>query len=198
MKITADHARLVHALHGLLASCQDLADRHQAVLDRYRDADGYVIDDADTDYQDARITTAIEASDHLDTVIEQLTRLVGQAPPGTFTLTFAGRERHDGERPTSFAIQAASLHEARRVIEQLPGFQQWCQDNAADGAPGSAAPDVVFVRQQSHPGLRPPGEYVDLRPEQAPSAPAATSHSSPANLRPPTITSLPGPRSRPR
>ncbi|WP_416986861.1 hypothetical protein [Streptomyces sp. T028] len=193
-----DDARLIHALHGLLAACQDLAARHQAALDQYRDLDGYVREDAYADYEDARIVTAIEASDHLDTVVAQLIRLVGPPPPRTFTLTFAGRERHDGERPTSFALRATDLHEARCVIEQIPGFQQWCQDNAPDDAPGSAGPDVVFLSDQSHPGLRAPGEYVDLRPEQASSAPAATGHSSPAGLRPPTITSLPGPRSRPR
>ncbi|MET9812383.1 hypothetical protein [Streptomyces sp. NPDC006355] len=197
MTIT-DHARLIHALHGLLASCQDLAARHQAALDQYRGADGYVREDAYAYYEDARIGTAIEASDHLDTVVAQLTRLVGPPPPRTFTLTFAGPERHDGERPTSFALWAADLHEARRVIEEIPGFQQWRQDNAPDDAPSPATPDVFFLPQQSHPGLRAPGEYVDLRPEQASSTPAATRLASPAGIRPPTVTSLPGPRSRPR
>ncbi|WP_405591687.1 hypothetical protein [Streptomyces sp. NBC_01092] len=190
-----DHTRLIRELHGLLASCQDLAARHQEVLDRYRDAEGYVRDDAHADYDEARITTAIEASDHLDAVVAQLIRLIGPPPPQTFTLTFAGRERHDGERPTSFAVYATGLDEARRVIEDLPGFQQWREANASD-SPVTTGPDVVFLTEQSHPGLRAPGEYADLRPEQQPDAPAATSRPTGTGFRPTPLASFPGPRSR--
>ncbi|CAL9364404.1 hypothetical protein SUDANB105_00734 [Streptomyces sp. enrichment culture] len=43
------------------------------------------------DYDEARISTALEASDHLDTVLERLVGLVGPPAPRAFTLTFAGQ-----------------------------------------------------------------------------------------------------------
>ncbi|MGW2046219.1 hypothetical protein ACWCPF_13695 [Streptomyces sp. NPDC001858] len=194
---TVAYARLIRELHGLLATCQDLAARHKAALDQYRDPDGTVRENAYAAYEDARTVTAIEAGDQLDTLVTQLTELVGPPPPRTFTLAFAGRERHDGEQPTSFAVHAASLHQARRVIEQLPGFRQWSRDDAPDANEG-VTPDIVFLPRQSHPGLRAGGEYVDLRPEQTLSAPASTGHPVPAVIPPPATASLRGPRSRPR
>ncbi|MFG2703189.1 hypothetical protein [Streptomyces sp. NPDC048386] len=184
----ADPAHLVRELRGLLASCQDLIARHQATLDQYRDADGDVIEDKYAEYEDARITTAIEASDRLDAVVERLVLLIGSPPPSTFTLTFAGPERHDGEAPTSFAIHAASLRDARRTIEQLPGFQEWWRDNA-HASPGGA-PDIIFLPEQSHPGLRPIGEFVDLRAEQTPRSPTPATVPSGARLPPPPAAGL--------
>ncbi|MDF3147079.1 MULTISPECIES: hypothetical protein [unclassified Streptomyces] len=190
-----DHTHLIQELHALLASCQDLAARHQATLEPYRDEDGSVRDDAYVDYDEARTTTAIEASDHLDTVVAQLIRLVGPPALQTFTLTFAGRERHDGERPTSFAVHATGLDEARRVIETLPGFRQWREANASD-SPAITGPDLLFLPEQSHPGLRAPGEYADLRPEQPPAVPAATNRPTGTGIRPTTPASSSRPRTR--
>ncbi|WP_414169095.1 hypothetical protein ACMATS_24740 [Streptoverticillium reticulum] len=72
-----DPAHLATRLQELLGDAQDLIAQHKAVLDQYRDADGNVIESRYTAYDDARITAAIEASDHLDT------RLIGPPPPRT-------------------------------------------------------------------------------------------------------------------
>jgi hypothetical protein len=162
----SDPSHLIRELHDVLDSCHHLAARHQELLDQYRDADGFVLPDRQADYDEVRIDLAIEASDHLDTVVQHLADLVAGEPGRTFTVTLAGPERVDGERPTSFAVRAVDLDDARRVLAGLPGFQQWYRDHAA-GAPNSR---LVFLPDDSHPSLRAPGQYIDLRPEQTASA----------------------------
>jgi hypothetical protein len=142
-----------------------MAARHQAQLAPYLDAEGEVIEEMFADYDDARITTAIEASDQLDTVIARLTNLVGAAASGAFTLTFAGRERHDGQGPTSFVVNATSLDDAARVLAQHPDFHDWYQADAAYCEQGA---DIVYLPEHSHAGLPSRGEFADLRGEYRP------------------------------
>ncbi|MBP5935413.1 hypothetical protein [Streptomyces acidiscabies] len=157
---------LRHDLHRLLTSCQDLADRHAAALAPYLDTDGSVRQDSYRDWEDERITAAIEASDHLGTVITHLTRLLTPTTLQTYTMTFAGLERRDGHKPTSFLVDAAGYDDARRTVQQLPGFREW--HDAHDGT------GIEFVPSESHPGVRFPGHVVDLRPEQTPPSPQRT------------------------
>ncbi|MGC0328108.1 hypothetical protein RKD23_001098 [Streptomyces sp. SAI-170] len=141
--------------------------RHRTRLDQYRDSDGYVIEEKQADYDEARISTAFEASDHLDNVLDRLADLVGPPAPRAFTLTFAGSERHDGQAPTSFVVNAINLDDAARVLATLPGFLDWY---LADAAACDHGVDIVHVPEQSHPGVPAPGRYVDLLPEQGASA----------------------------
>ncbi|MCG0062801.1 hypothetical protein L0F81_05780, partial [Streptomyces tricolor] len=45
-------------------------------------------------------------------MLERLADLVGPPTPRAFTLTFAGRERHEGQAPTRFVVNAANLDDA--------------------------------------------------------------------------------------
>ncbi|MFE1197269.1 hypothetical protein ACFW6E_31645 [Streptomyces olivaceoviridis] len=124
------------------------------------------------EYDDARITTAIEASDHLDTVRSRLADLLGPPAPRAFTLTFAGQERHSGEAPTSFVVDALNLDDAARILAGLPSWREWYLADA--GTPDGHGADIVYLPQQSHPGLPTRGEYADLRGEQKTAALPAT------------------------
>ncbi|MFH9084201.1 hypothetical protein [Streptomyces sp. NPDC017673] len=145
------------------------------------------------EYDDARITTAIEASDHLDTVRNRLANLLGPPAPGPFTLTFAGHERHMGEAPTSFVVNAMDLDDAARILAGLPSWHEWYLADA--GTPDGHGADIIYLPQQSHPGLPTRGEYADLRGEQKTTALPATgaTPTSPARLPVPVTSSPPAP-----
>ncbi|MCY0954947.1 hypothetical protein [Streptomyces sp. H27-S2] len=160
---TLDHARLAIELQALIDEARTLRAEQQAELAPYLTADGDVNEDYLREYGDARITTAIEAADRLDTLLNQLGLLTGPPARLPFTVTIAGRERHDGERPYSFAVYATGLDDALHTLPELPTFQRWLRDV---GGP-STEPDVALVAEQCHPGLRAPGECIDLRAEQA-------------------------------
>ncbi|MFB6750627.1 hypothetical protein ACFCX6_06790 [Streptomyces sp. NPDC056353] len=149
------------------------------------------------EYDDARITTAIEASDHLDTVRSNLARLLGPPEPSSFTLTFAGHERHTGEAPTSFVVNAMNLDDAARILAGLPTWHEWYLANAR--APDGQGADIIYLPEQSHPGLPTRGEYVDLRSEQEAAAPPATGITRTAHARPtaPGASSPPHPAPAP-
>ncbi|MFG2996587.1 hypothetical protein [Streptomyces sp. NPDC048340] len=161
-----DQDRLAIEVQALTSAARTLQAEHQAQLAPYRTACGDVSEDHLREYDDARISTAIEASDYLDTLLNQLTLLTGPPVRTPFTVTIASRERHDGERPYSFALYATGLEDALRILPQLPTFQGWLRE-AAELASEGAEPDVTLVPEQCHPGLRAPGEYIDLRAEQA-------------------------------
>ncbi|MFF9001566.1 hypothetical protein ACF1GW_06530 [Streptomyces achromogenes] len=116
------------------------------------------------EYNDARITTAIEASDHLGTVRARLAALLGPPAPTPFTLTFAGLERHMGEAPTSFVVNAMDLGDALRNLAGLPSWREWYL--AHGGTPDGQDADIVYLPHQSHPGLPTLDAYNDMRGEQ--------------------------------
>ncbi|MEU9001243.1 hypothetical protein [Streptomyces sp. NPDC048551] len=163
---TLDHAHLVIELQTILAEGRTLQAEHQARLAPYLTADGEVNEEHRSDWDDARITTAIEAVDRLDTLLAQLGRLPGLTAGPPFTVTIAGSERYDGERPWSFALYATGLDDALRTLPELPAFRDWLREEAELVGPG-AEPDVMLVPEGCHPGLPEPGEYIDLRAEQA-------------------------------
>ncbi|MEU3529086.1 hypothetical protein AB0E62_35405 [Streptomyces sp. NPDC038707] len=123
-----------------------------------------MVEDKLHEYNDVRITTAIEASDHLDAVRARLAALLGPPAPSPFTLTFAGLERHMGEAPTSFVVNAMDLGDALRNLARLPSWREWYL--AHGGTPDGQDADVVYLPQQSHPGLPTLGAYNDMRGEQ--------------------------------
>ncbi|MCZ0990348.1 hypothetical protein [Streptomyces diastatochromogenes] len=176
----------------MLTSCKELADRHRAILDQYRD-EGEVIEDKYADYDEARISTAIEASDHLDTVVSHLADLIGPPKPSPFTLTFARQERQSGEAPTSFVVNAMNLDDAARILAGHPSWHEWYLDTA--GTPDAKGADIVYLPEQSHPSLPTRGEYVDLRAEQERTTSPASSTKQTAQARPATTltTSPPAP-----
>ncbi|WP_329096817.1 hypothetical protein [Streptomyces sp. NBC_01439] len=151
-----DQSELIAELQTLLAEARALQGEHQAQLAPYLGAEGEVAEDHLREWDDARITTAIEASDHLDTLLGQISLLIGPPARMPFTVTVAGRERHDGERPYSFALYATGLDDALHALPGLPTFQRWLRE-AAELAPDSAEPDVLLVYERCHPGLRAPG-----------------------------------------
>ncbi|MER5211036.1 hypothetical protein ABT063_10735 [Streptomyces sp. NPDC002838] len=117
-------------------------------------------------------------------MLERLADLVGPPTPRAFTLTFAGRERHDGQAPTSFVVNAANLDDAARVLAGLPSWHEWYQADAARAEEGA---DVIYMPEQSHAGPPSSGHFVDLRGEQSPrpspanaTAPSAARHNAPA------------------
>ncbi|MFJ7342391.1 hypothetical protein ACIQU3_19130 [Streptomyces sp. NPDC101110] len=118
--------------------------------------------------------------------MQRLADLVGPSAPRAFTLTFAGRERHDGQAPTSFVVNATNLDDAARVLAGLPSWHEWYQAAACaeEGA------DVVHVPEQSHAGLPSSGHFVDLRGEQPRPSPANVT--GPSGARP--AVPLTGPR----
>ncbi len=91
-------------------------------------------------------------------MLECLADLVGPPTPRAFRLTFAGRERHDGQ-------YAANLDDAGRVLAGLPSWHEWYQADAGCAEEGA---DVGYMPEQSHAGSPSSGYFVDLRGEQSP------------------------------
>ncbi|WP_198358329.1 hypothetical protein [Streptomyces fildesensis] len=171
---TADRTpHLTDEILALLTPLQAMRHRHQEQLDAHRTADGEVIEEQRTAYEEVREATAMEASDTLDVVIKRLELLTAVPTRRAFTLTLTGPGQEDGENPWRFVVHATDLHDAQRTLYELPSFQAWLKDAAG---PSLAAP--ALLPQESHPGTGAPGSYNDLRHEQArvlaPNQPAAT------------------------
>ncbi|MCZ4124178.1 hypothetical protein [Streptomyces sp. H39-S7] len=172
---------LMDEILALLTPLQVMRHRHQEQLDVHRTADGDVIEQQRSAYEEVREATAMEASDTLDVVIKRLELLTALPARRAFTLALTGPGQEDGERPWLFVVLATDLHDAHRTLYELPSFQAWLNDVAAPGAPGPSASDTTLLPEESHPGARAPGSYNDLRHEQArllaqraPAQPAAT------------------------
>ncbi|MFD9248315.1 hypothetical protein [Streptomyces bottropensis] len=147
-------------IHKWLAQYDDMAAQHAASLARYRDESPA--------YDEQRFTNTIAADEFLDGLAGHLRELAGPPVPGeVFTLTFAGSERHDGEQPYCFVVCGTDLDDARRTLTSLPSWKDWYEQQRGWLDPDDQAPDVVFVADQSHPGLPQWGAYDDLRREQA-------------------------------
>ncbi|MFE7119833.1 hypothetical protein ACFU99_30885 [Streptomyces sp. NPDC057654] len=184
-------AALIDEIHDLLAVLQSLRRRHQQELDEHRNADGEVIEEQYAAYEETRTDTAIEASDALETVTRRLELLAATPVRRAFTVTLTGPGYDEGEAPWLFVVNATGLDDAHQTLTRLPSFQRWLAGNRTAQTP---APAVDLLADESHPGVRAPGTYNDLRNEQAAlTGRTAASHSAPATA-PPT----PGPPSTAR
>ncbi|MGW6454380.1 hypothetical protein ACWF94_00375 [Streptomyces sp. NPDC055078] len=164
---------LAEEIRTLLGPLHEMHRRHQAQLGEHRTPDGEVFEDRYPQYEEARLDTAIEASDTLDLIRNRLEQLVSAPIPGPFTIALNGLERHDGERPSLWVVNGTDLASARQNLTRLPSFRQWLEDTRAPGDPADRS-DVVFIPEESHPGTPPLGSYTDLRHEQNPARTAAS------------------------
>ncbi|RSO24293.1 hypothetical protein DMH15_31285, partial [Streptomyces sp. WAC 06725] len=114
-----------------------------------------------------RESTAIEASDRLDTVIHRLEQLVTVPPRRAFTVALTSPGHEEGAQPWLFVVNATDLDTAYRTLTRLPSYHQWLRDIRAPGADTVSPGDAELVLSESHPGTRPYGAYEDLRDEQA-------------------------------
>lgn len=152
---------LLDEIQALLAPLQAMYHRHQEELDAHRNADGEVIEEQRAAYEEAREDTAIEASDALEIVVKRLELLTSLPQHRAFTVAVSGPGHADGERPWLFVVHATNLDSALQALSQLPGFRRWLDET------GTSCTDAVPVSEESHPGARAPGAYIDLRHEQA-------------------------------
>ena len=90
---------VIDEIQALLDPLREMHRRHQEALDEHRTADGDVIETQYAEYEETRHTTAIEASDTLDTVIQRLELLVATPARRAFTIAFKGTGHAEGESP---------------------------------------------------------------------------------------------------
>ncbi|MEV1040512.1 hypothetical protein AB0J01_28260 [Streptomyces sp. NPDC050204] len=176
-------------LHTQLAQYAAMVDRHAERLAPYEGKDGEPEESLFDRYADQRSKNTTEAEAFLADLALRLHELAGPPVPGTpFTLTFAGPERHDGEQPYSFVVNGSDLNDAGSTLLHLPFFREWFTEQAGwdDGTP----PDVLYIADESHPGLPEWGAYNDLRREQAAFL-AAAEQPAPAPGSAPTLPPTP-------
>lgn len=185
----SDTIDFIGAIHPWLARYDAMTARHAANLAPFRDEDGNVLDDEYPRHDERRSDNTIEADGFLDSLAARLRELAGPPVPGeTFTLAFAGTERHDGGDPSVFVVNGADLDDARSALLDLASFQTWLREQTPWGTKEEGNGfDVLFVADQSHPGIPGHGTYDDLRREQAAHL-AAT-----ASAEPPLHAALPNP-----
>ncbi|GEB50415.1 hypothetical protein [Streptomyces cacaoi] len=160
----------VSIVHELLAVYRTLREKRDAVLDGYRDKNGEVPPDTHSAYEKARTDMALADSDFLAGAMDYLTEQFGPPLPGdTYTVTYAGPERHDGEQPYAWVVNGHDLADARANLSRLPTFREWFEDQCAwsSGDEAEGAPDICFLAKESHPGVPEWGYYNDLRREQS-------------------------------
>ncbi|WP_331750877.1 hypothetical protein OG215_36685 (plasmid) [Streptomyces globisporus] len=163
-------------IHRLITVYQEQSARHHAATKQYYNGNGalvpalfiehgWEIPSWYANYQEDLDREAYDGLALLRTVMGRLLELAGPPVPGqAFTLTYAGPERHDGEAPYAFVVNGADIADARRRLELLPFFRQWCEERREDT---ESEPDVEFLDEDhhSHAGLFCP--YIDLRHEQS-------------------------------
>ncbi|MFE9407413.1 hypothetical protein ACFYN0_01210 [Streptomyces sp. NPDC006704] len=181
-------SHLFDELRTLLGPVQDMQRRHQQRLGAYRDDNGEVVEGEYASYDDARLETAIEASDALDGFVAQLEALVTSPPQRAFTLALRSSGHEEGNAPWLFVVNGTDADDAYDSLTQLPGFRAWLEDTCPPGSSRDGGGDLIAG--QSHPGLRPPGTYIDLRAEQARTQAERTPPRSPQTLPapPPPVT----------
>ncbi|MFJ2627735.1 hypothetical protein ACIO6T_31115 [Streptomyces sp. NPDC087532] len=178
-----DAIDFIGEIHAWLARHDTLTATHDERLSEFQN------DEQREGYGDTRFTNALESDDFLDRLVAHLRELAGPPVPGTpFTLTWAGPERHDGEKPYSFVVCGSDLDDARRTLSALPFWRQWYEERRGWNDSDDQAPDVHFVAAESHPGIPEWGAYNDLRREQA----TALSETAEAPALPPGRPALPG------
>ncbi|WP_329558865.1 hypothetical protein OG711_07885 [Streptomyces uncialis] len=168
---------LAAQIRNVIGQLREMNRRHQAQLDEHR-LDGDVIEGEYAAYEDARLETAIEASDRLDRLVDELQQLITPGTEEPFTVAVCGPERHDGEAPHLFVVNSSGIEAAYAALVRLPTYREWLAD-ARVGGPSDYGPVVVVVPGASHPGLPAPGSFIDLRHEQARTIPASPPMAAP-------------------
>lgn len=153
--------QLREQLAALLNECRVRAARREALLAPHLDADGYVVEDRRAAYDDARITSAIEAADWLDSLTAHLEQLAAEPPRSLYTLVFGAL----GDAPDSFTLYGTDEDDALSALQQLPSFLHWSRNRAPAGPPGTTTV-IEFHGEWTHAGLPAPGHRYDLRAEQ--------------------------------
>ncbi|MFJ2739654.1 hypothetical protein ACIO3O_08295 [Streptomyces sp. NPDC087440] len=151
-------------LLALLPPLREMQQRHQEQLDRYRDADGEPIWEKIADYEEARRETAIEASDHLDTLVPRLEQLVADPPLRAHTVLVSSSSHAVEDDWRLFIVNATDVPDAVRVLQTLPSYQGWLREEYPLGHYG-VDPQVSLER--SYAGAGPSNAGTDLRDEQA-------------------------------
>ncbi|MFG3282096.1 hypothetical protein [Streptomyces sp. NPDC048111] len=155
----------------LLASVKEMQRRHQQRLDVHRDADGAVLEDEYAAYEDVRYETAVEAADALNSLVTQLELVLTPRHSRTFTIALRSPGHQEGARSTLFVVNGTDLDDAHRALLQLPGHRRWLEEYDIVGATDGSG---TYLPAESHPGMRAPGSYIDLRAQQAPVSSART------------------------
>ncbi|MFI5859300.1 hypothetical protein [Streptomyces parvulus] len=174
------------AVADLLRDYWELADKQRKTLDQYRDADGDLKDGVLTDYDDSRTTTAIEASDFLDGVMEQLAALVPlldgipMTVPGQWhkRLTVTTGQLDDAARE---AFTSGQCHAMARALSEATGWpmavlvEPECSYDPDQCSYGDVVEDVCACQLVHMVVLRPDGSLIDINGAHAPGAvPGAT------------------------
>ncbi|WP_405734904.1 hypothetical protein OG607_41380 [Streptomyces sp. NBC_01537] len=162
-----DAWHLIDEIQALLDPLREMHRRHQAALDEHRDTDGAVIEARYAAYEEARRSTALEASDVLHTVAARMELLVAVPAHRAFTVALNGPGHAEGASPWLFVVNGTDLDDAHCRLAELPSFRRWLDDiRNPDDSVGTRG-DAEIVTGQSHAGVPAPGSYVDLRREQA-------------------------------
>ncbi|MEV6723518.1 hypothetical protein AB0M94_21585 [Streptomyces xanthochromogenes] len=160
-------------LVALLSSVKEMQRSHQQRLDVHRDADGVVREGEYAAYEDVRYETAVEAADALDSLAARLELVLTAVPTRAFTIALRSPGHQEGARSTLFVVSGTHLDDAYRSLLHLPGYRRWLEEFDIVGATDGSG---TYLPAESHPGMRSPGSYIDLRAEQAPAHSARTPH----------------------
>lgn len=166
--------QLRQGLTALLDECRARAARREALLAPHLDADGCIVEEQRAAYDNARITSAIEAADWLDSLTTHLERLAAEPPRSVYTLVFGVL----GDAPDSFTLYGTDVDDALSSLRRLPSFLHWSGTQASASPPGTGTV-IEFHGEWSHPHLSAPGHRYDLRAEQT-----AAANAHPAVRRP--------------
>ncbi|WP_433549138.1 hypothetical protein ACQPZG_31805 [Streptomyces sp. CA-294286] len=156
---------LFDELQDLLPPLRAMLHRHQEVLDQYRDPEGYVIEDKQRAYEDARWDTALEASDTLVALVSRLEQLVPHPPRRAFTLAVTGPAHHEVDDVWLFVVDGTDVTDAWQSLSALPVFRQWAELEYPTR--NGVLDQPTLLPHSCHAGIAAPGMYTDLRQEQA-------------------------------
>ncbi|MET9528184.1 hypothetical protein [Streptomyces coeruleorubidus] len=165
----------------LLRDYWELADEQRKTLDKYRDADGDVITDELTDYDDSRTTAALEASDFLDSVMEKIAALIPLPDGITVTVPGAFGKQYtvttgrldDAARE---AFTSGQCHAMARALSETTGWpmavlvEPECKFDPDLCSDGYVVEDVCACQLAHMVVIRPDGALVDIGGAHAPGA----------------------------